>query len=49
MAFVMTSFSNVKPLYEGFAVEINGQDWTINIMMFGETSLALVAGNEPEE
>jgi hypothetical protein len=34
-------------LYDGFIVEINGRDWTINIMKFGETSLALLAGNEP--
>ena len=44
MAFTMTSFSNVKPLYEGFAVTINGREWTVNIMMLGETGLALIAG-----
>jgi hypothetical protein len=49
MAFTMTSFSNAKPLYEGFIVKINGRDWTVNIMMIGETALALLAGNEPEE
>jgi hypothetical protein len=49
MAFTMTSFADVKALYEGFIVEINGRDWTVNIMMFGETALALLAGNEPEE
>ncbi len=49
MAFTMTSFSNVKALYEGFVVTINGREWTVNIMMFGETALALLAGNEPEE
>ena len=49
MAFTMTSFSNVKPLYEGFVVEINGREWTINIVMFGETALALLAGNVPEQ
>jgi hypothetical protein len=49
MTFTMTSVSNVKPIYERFIVEINGRDWTINIMMFGETLLALLAGNEPEE
>jgi hypothetical protein len=49
MAFTMASFSNVKPLYEGFIVKTNGRDWTVNIMMFGETVLALLAGNEPEE
>jgi hypothetical protein len=49
MAFTMASFSNVKPLYEGFIVKANGRDWTVNIMMFGETALALLAGNEPEE
>ena len=49
MAFSMASFSNVKPLYEGFIVKTNGRDWTVNIMMFGETGLALLAGNEPEE
>jgi hypothetical protein len=48
MAFTMTSFSNVKPLYEGFAVTINGREWTVNIMMLGETGLALIAGNEFE-
>jgi hypothetical protein len=49
MACTMISFSNVEPLYEGFIVEINGREWTINIIMFGETALALLAGNEPEE
>jgi len=49
MAFTMTSFSNVKPLYEGFVVKINGRAWTVNIMMIGETALALLAGGEPEE
>jgi hypothetical protein len=49
MAFTMTRFSSVKPLYEGFIVKTNGRDWTVNIMMFGETVLALLAGNEPEE
>ena len=49
MAFTMTSFSNVKPLYEGFVVKINGRAWTVNIMMIGETALALLAGSEPEE
>ena len=49
MAFSMRSSSNVKPLYEGFIVKINGRDWTINTIMFGETVLALLAGNEPEE
>ena len=39
MAFSMSSCSNVKPLYEGFIVEINGRDWTINTMMFGEIAL----------
>jgi len=47
MAFTMTNFSDVKPLYDGFIVAINGRNWTINIMMFGETTLALLAGNEP--
>jgi hypothetical protein len=36
MAFSMSSCSNVKPLNEGFIVEINGRDWTINTMMLGE-------------
>jgi len=45
----MTSFSNVQPLYKGFVVKINGRYWTVNIMMIGETTLALLAGNEPEE
>ena len=49
VAITMTSFSNVKPQYEGFIVKINGRNWTVNIMMFGETALALLAGNEPEE
>jgi hypothetical protein len=49
MAFSMSSCLNVKPLYEGFIVKINGRDWTINTMMLGETALALLAGNEPEE
>ena len=44
MAFTMTSFSNVKPLYEGFIIKINGRYWTVNIMMLGETALALLAG-----
>ena len=48
MAFTMTSFSNVKPLYEGFAVTINGREWTVNIMMLGEIELALIGGNEFE-
>ena len=47
IAFAMSRFSNVKVLYEGFIVKINGRDWTVNIMMFGETTLALLAGNEP--
>ena len=45
----MTSYSNVQPLYKGFVVKINGRDLTVNIMMVGETTLALLAGNEPEE
>jgi hypothetical protein len=49
IAFAMSRFSNVKAIYEGFVVKINGRDWTVNIMMFGETTLALLAGNEPEE
>jgi hypothetical protein len=49
MAFTMTSFSSVQPLYKRFVVKINGQDWTVNIMMVGQTTLALLAGNEPEE
>ena len=49
MAFTMTSFSNVNALYEGFIVKINGRDWTVNIMMIGETALALLAGHEPED
>jgi hypothetical protein len=40
MAFTMTSCSNMEPLYEGFVVKIKERDWTINIMMFGETTLA---------
>jgi len=49
IAFAMSRFSNVKVLYEGFTVKINRRDWTVNIMMFGETTLALLAGNEAEE
>ena len=49
IAFGMSRFSNVKAIYEGFVVKINGRDWTVNIIMFGETTLALLAGNEPEE
>ena len=49
IAFTMIRFSNVKVLYAGLIVKINGRDWTVNIMMFGETTLALLAGNEPEE
>jgi hypothetical protein len=49
MTFTMTGFSNAEPLYEGFVVKINGRDWTVNIMMVGETILALLSGNEPEE
>jgi hypothetical protein len=49
VAITMSSFSNVKPQYEGFIVKMNDRDWTVNIMMFGETALALLAGNEPEE
>jgi hypothetical protein len=45
----MSSCSNVKPLYEGFIVKINGRNWTINTMMLRETALALLAGNEPEK
>ena len=49
MAFTMTRFSSVEPLYEGFIVKINNRDWTVNIMMLGETGLMLIAGNEFEE
>ena len=49
MVLAMTYISNVKALYDGFIVTINGRDWTINVMMCGETTLALLAGNEPEE
>jgi hypothetical protein len=49
MAFTMPSFSNLKPLYEGFVVKINGRDWTVNVMIIGETALALLAGHEPED
>ena len=48
MAFTMTRFSSVKPLYESFIVKINDRDWTVNIMMHGEIGLALIAGNEFE-
>jgi hypothetical protein len=49
ITFTMIRFSNVKVLYDGLIVKINGRDWAVNIMMFGETTLALLAGNEPEE
>jgi hypothetical protein len=49
MAFTMTRFSSVKPLHEGFIVKINDRDWAVNIMLVGETGLALLAGNEFEE
>jgi hypothetical protein len=49
MVVTMANFSSSKPLYEGFVVKINGRDWTVNIMMVGETTLALLAGNEPDE
>ena len=39
IAFAISRFSNVKILYEDFIVKINGIDWTVNIMMFGETWL----------
>jgi hypothetical protein len=48
MAFTMTRFSSVKPLYESFIVKINDRDWTVNIMMHGEIGLSLIAGNEFE-
>jgi hypothetical protein len=35
MAFTMTRFSSVKPLYEGFIVKINDRGWTVNIMVLG--------------
>ena len=44
IAFAMSRFSNVKVLYEGFIVKINGRDWTVNIMMFGETTLGIAGG-----
>ena len=47
MAFTMTGFSDVKPLYEQSFVQINGHEWTVNIMMFGETTLVLLAAHEP--
>jgi len=43
-AFAMTRYSNAKALYEGLIIEIG-----LNIMMFGETTLALLAGSEAEE
>ena len=49
IAFEMTRISEINALYNGFVVKINGRDWTINTMMLGETALALLAGNEPEE
>jgi hypothetical protein len=49
MVFTMVSVSSIKPRYEGFVVKINGRDWTVNIMMVGETTLVLLAGNEPDE
>jgi hypothetical protein len=44
IAFAMSRFSNVKVLYEGFIVKINGRDWTVNIMMFGETTTGIAGG-----
>ena len=49
ISFEMTRISEINALYNGFVVKINSRDWTVNIMMFGETTLALLAGNEPEE
>ena len=49
MAISMTSVLNVEPIYHGFIIEIIGREWTVNIMMLGETTLALVAGHEPLE
>jgi len=49
MAISMTSVLNVEPIYHGFIIETNGREWTVNIMMLGETTLALVAGHEPLE
>ena len=48
-AFVMDRHSNAKALYKSLFVTINGTDWTVNITILGETTLALLAGNEPEE
>ena len=49
VAISMTSVLNVEPIYHGFIIETNGREWTVNIMMLGETALALVAGHEPLE
>ena len=49
MAISMTSVLNVEPIYHGFIIETNGREWIVNIMMLGETTLALVAGHEPLE
>jgi hypothetical protein len=49
MAFTMIGCSYVKPVFEGSIALINGRDWTINTIMFGEIILALLAGDEPEE
>ncbi len=49
MAISMTSVLNVEPIYHGFIIETNGREWTVNIMMLGEITLALVAGHEPLE
>jgi hypothetical protein len=38
-----------EPVFEWFIALINGRDWTINTIMFGEIILALLAGDEPEE
>jgi hypothetical protein len=44
IAFAMSRFSNVKVLYEGFIVKINGRDWTVDIMMFGGNHTGIAGG-----
>jgi hypothetical protein len=45
----MIRHSKAKALYEGILIIINSRHRNVNIMMFGETTLALLVGNKPEE
>ena len=44
IAFEMTRLSEINALYNGFVVKINSRDWTVNIMMFGETTPGIAGG-----